>query len=40
VDRVRVGDRRDSIILFYNMAFVPALKGFLRLLRTKQYYNH
>lgn len=34
IDRVRIGEKRDNIIMFYNMIFVPALKGYLKLLRN------
>lgn len=36
IDRVKVGEKRDNIIIFYNMLFVPALKAFLKALRSAQ----
>jgi hypothetical protein len=33
-----VGEKRDNIIVFYNMEFVPALKGYLKLLKNGGVY--
>ena len=38
IDRVRVGEKRDNIIVFYNMEFVPALKSYLKLLKNGGVY--
>ena len=38
IDKVRVGEKRDNIIVFYNMGFVPALKSYLKLLKSGGVY--
>ncbi len=38
VEAVKVADRRENVITFYNSEFVPAIRSFLRHLRSLNGY--